>query len=154
MKRVILLFISLSTIYLCNASIFSDYLSFATGIEDGWYKATVKYYDYNTGSKATYTLNVKVESDRVTIISFGNDGYLHSGSNDNNYIYKGGYLEYGYNDAGSIIVATTQVIIEKPKSSTVKKSEVSTSEGTIPIYASSLLFYKASKIATFDIKIE
>jgi hypothetical protein len=44
--------------------------------EDGTYSATVDYYNPETDYSATYTLDVEVESNEVTIIYFPNDGYL------------------------------------------------------------------------------
>jgi len=64
------------------------------GIPNGWYKATVEYYNYNTGTRSTYTLKVKVMYDRVVAIDFGNGGTVHDGYNNENYVYGGGYLDY------------------------------------------------------------
>lgn len=44
--------------------------------EDGTYLATVDYYNPVTAYSATYTLEVEVESNQVTVIYFLNDGYL------------------------------------------------------------------------------
>ncbi len=81
------------------------------GIENGWYEATVKYYNYRTLYRSTYALNVKVEYDRVTVIDFGNGGSLHSGFNNSGYIYSGGYLtierDYDYN----AVAATARVTV-------------------------------------------
>lgn len=46
------------------------------GFEDDTYSATVDYYNPKTGYSATYTLDVEVEDNQVTIIYFPNDGYL------------------------------------------------------------------------------
>ena len=46
------------------------------GFEDDTYSATVDYYNPETGYSATYTLDVEVEDNQVTIIYFPNDGYL------------------------------------------------------------------------------
>ena len=46
------------------------------GFEDGTYLATVDYYNPETGYSATYTLDVEVEDNQVTVIYFSNDGYL------------------------------------------------------------------------------
>jgi hypothetical protein len=80
-------------------------------IEDGWYQATVKYYNYNTGTNSTYTLNVKVEDDEVIEIDFGNGGSVHTGYNNEGYIYSGGDLSFtkDYND--NITEAYTTVTI-------------------------------------------
>lgn len=46
------------------------------GFEDGTYSADVDYYNPKTRYYATYTLDVEVENNQVTIIYFPNDGYL------------------------------------------------------------------------------
>ena len=46
------------------------------GFRDGTYSATVDYYNPGTGYSATYTLDVEVEDNQVTVIYFPNDGYL------------------------------------------------------------------------------
>lgn len=46
------------------------------GFEDGIYKAEVDYYNPETDYSTTYTLDVKIESNEVTVIYFSNDGYL------------------------------------------------------------------------------
>src|SRR4051812_34781858 len=81
------------------------------GIKDGWYNATVKYTNYSTGTNSSYSLDVKVEYGKVSIIDFGNGGSIHSGYNNEGYIYSGGYvsLETDYN--GNIVAATTTVTV-------------------------------------------
>ena len=81
------------------------------GIKDGWYSATVKYSNYNTGTRATYTLDVLVKYEKVVEIDFGNGGSVHSGFNNENYIYSGGYLTYESDYNGNITAATTRVTI-------------------------------------------
>ncbi len=46
--------------------------------ENGIYNATVNYYNPKTNYSATYTLEVKVENNKVVIIYFPNKGYLDS----------------------------------------------------------------------------
>ncbi|MFD2246652.1 hypothetical protein [Pontibacter ruber] len=88
------------------------------GIENGWYKATVKYYNYNTYTRSTYTLSVKVEYDRVTAIDFGNGGSVHSGYNNSGYLYTGGTLYYQTDyTTGEITSATGRVTITEGNSS-------------------------------------
>ena len=53
-----------------------DYYEEDEGFEDGTYSASVDYYNPETGYYATYTLDVEVEYNQVTIIYFPNDGYL------------------------------------------------------------------------------
>ena len=80
------------------------------GIEDGWYKATVVYLNTSTYTRSTYTLNVKVEWDRVVTIDFGNGGSVHSGYNSSGYIYTGGNLffnrDYDYNITSATATVT------------------------------------------------
>ena len=46
------------------------------GYDDGIHCAEVNYYNPNTGTKSTYTLNVVVENNHVVKIKFNNGGYL------------------------------------------------------------------------------
>ena len=43
---------------------------------DGTYCADVEYYNSNTGTRNTYSLNVEVESNEVTVIHWPNGGWL------------------------------------------------------------------------------
>ncbi len=63
-----------------NKKLLSEY-----GIDNGWYIATVKYHNMNSGTFSRYRLKVKVEYDRVTAIDFGNGGSVHSGYNSSGY---------------------------------------------------------------------
>ncbi len=45
---------------------------------DGTYCADIDYYNPNTGTRSTYTLNVEVESNEVTVIQWPNGGWLDS----------------------------------------------------------------------------
>ena len=83
----------------------------ATSLEDGWYKSTVKYTNYNTANFATYRLNVKVDYDKITVISFGNGGSVHSGYNNEGYIYSGGYIDEEKDYYGRIIAYTAKVTV-------------------------------------------
>ena len=46
------------------------------GFENGTYTASVDYYNPNTEYSATYTLEVEVADNEVTVIYFPNDGFL------------------------------------------------------------------------------
>jgi hypothetical protein len=81
------------------------------GIEDGWYNATVKYTNYSTGANSTYSLKVKVEYGKVSKIDFGNGGSVHSGYNNEDYIYSGGYLSFEKDNNGNTITASTTVTV-------------------------------------------
>lgn len=61
------------------------------GFEDGTYTATVDYYNSETGYNATYTLDVEVEDNEVTVIYFNNGGYL-----DEDHIWPEELDEDGY----------------------------------------------------------
>jgi hypothetical protein len=50
----------------------------ADGFEDGTYCAEVDYYNPNTGTNNTYTLEVEVQYNEVVKILFGNNGWLDS----------------------------------------------------------------------------
>lgn len=78
-------------------------------LDDGWYKSIVKYTNYATGTNSTYRLEVKVLYDRVTVISFGNGGSVHSGMNNEGYLYTGGNLQSETDYYGRIIAYTTTV---------------------------------------------
>lgn len=61
------------------------------GFEDGTYTATVDYYNSETSYNATYTLDVEVEDNEVTVIYFNNGGYL-----DEDHIWPEELDEDGY----------------------------------------------------------
>lgn len=117
-KRILILGVLLiTTSYQINANNFYEinYNSIKNivldGIKDGWYSSTVKYSNYSTGTFATYTLDVKVESNRIVRIDFGNGGSVHSGYNEYGYIYSGGYLYFEKDYKGNTIAATASVSI-------------------------------------------
>ncbi|WP_439880924.1 hypothetical protein ACSX1A_17450 [Pontibacter sp. MBLB2868] len=85
-----------------------------SNIQDGWYEATVKYYNSSTYTRSTYTLNVKVQYNRVVAIDFGDGGSIHSGYNNSGYIYSGGTLSFQRDySTGSITSATTRVTVSQ-----------------------------------------
>lgn len=45
---------------------------------DGTYAADIDYYNPDTGTRSTYTLNVEVENNEVTVIQWSNGGWLDS----------------------------------------------------------------------------
>lgn len=78
-KIVPILFVLL--LYGCsNSSGSSDYgdyyYSEESGFEDGTYCADVEYYNPNTGTNSTYTLNVEVESNELVVIHWPSGGWL------------------------------------------------------------------------------
>lgn len=48
------------------------------GYEDGVYCAEVGYYNPNTGTNSTYTLEVEIQDNELTIIHWPNGGWLDS----------------------------------------------------------------------------
>lgn len=90
-----------------------QYSEAVSGVEDGWYEATVKYSNSETYTRSTYTLNVEVESNRVVKIDFGNGGSVHSGYNNSGYYYSGGNLNFQYDFNRNIIGATTRVTVQR-----------------------------------------
>lgn len=68
-----------------------DNFSVTSEFEDGTYSATVDYYNPNTGTSNTYSLDVEVEDNHVVTIYFNNGGYL-----DENHIEPGELDEDGY----------------------------------------------------------
>lgn len=86
---------------------------YGKGLKDGWYEATVKYSNSNTYTRSTYTLHVEVSSNRVIKIDFGDGGSVHSGINNSNYYYSGGFLNFQYDLDRNIIGATTRVTVQR-----------------------------------------
>lgn len=113
MKYLILIGTLLSLTYLSHgnpiptASAKNNPLQY--GIKDGWYKATVKYSNYSTGYNGVYTLDVKVSYNSIVAIDFGNEGSIHSGYNNEGYIWSGGYISLDKDYNGNIIAANATV---------------------------------------------
>lgn len=76
----------------------------------GWIGATIQYTS-NTGHKATYTLNVAIQDNRVVAIDFGNGGSVHAGQNNSGYIYQGGELYMSQDMYGNVTSMYTTVRI-------------------------------------------
>jgi len=77
-------------------------------IDDGGYSAIVKYMNPGTYTTSRYRLNVKVQYDRVVAIDFGNGGTLHSGINNEGYLYTGGTLSTDYSGNVTATVSVSQ----------------------------------------------
>jgi hypothetical protein len=86
-------------------------------LDNGWYNASVSYFNPKTYMRSQYTLQVKVVSDRVVEINFGNGGAVHAGINNSGYMYTGGYLQFWRNFNGQIASASTTVVITQRGSS-------------------------------------
>ena len=59
-----------------NYNDLEEYYSEDDGFEDGTYCADVGYYNPNTGTNNTYTLEVEVENNKLVIIYWNNGGWL------------------------------------------------------------------------------
>lgn len=88
-KYVVILILTISIIFSCKKSSEKDVETETTEVEnfyndeesqeaypDGTYCAEVEYYNPNTGTRNTYTLNVEVENNELTIIHWPNGGWL------------------------------------------------------------------------------
>ena len=118
MKKIIYFTVLYMICFISYAYSFNIDNNVAAGsIENGWYTATVKYFNSSTYTRSTYTLNVRVENDRVTAIDFGNGGSVHSGYNNSGYFYSGGYLYFETDINSNIVAATTKVTVTKNGSS-------------------------------------
>jgi hypothetical protein len=84
MKKLLYILFVLLTLQSCSSGGYDDEYSEeydiegqkADGFEDGTYCAEVEYYNPNTGTNSTYTLEVEVESNEVTTIYWSNGGWL------------------------------------------------------------------------------
>lgn len=104
MKKILLILIT---------SILSTFNAFSqeNEIQDGWYKATVKCSNFMTSTFETHILNVKVKSEKVIEIKFGEGGSIHDGYNNTGYTYSGGTLYPEKDYKGNIISAEASVNI-------------------------------------------
>ena len=107
---IVIAFISTSTTVKAQY-LYYEPISKPVTIEAGWYKALVKYNNTRTFTKSNYTLKVKVEYGKVTAIDFGNGGSVHTGYNNEGYIYSGGTLSYEKNYQGEITGASCRVMV-------------------------------------------
>jgi hypothetical protein len=80
-------------------------------LPDGRYKAIVEYYNYKTYTRGTYKLVVGVQYGNVASIEFGNGGSVHSGYNNEGYLYSAGVLYEEKNYDGTVVAYTTTVTI-------------------------------------------
>ena len=76
-------------------------LSYAI-LDDGVYELPVSYMS-DTGHRAKYILDVKIQNDNVVCIYFGNGGYVHSGYNNSDYSWRGGGILWNVDWNGNII---------------------------------------------------
>ena len=61
---------------------------------DGTYAADVEYYNPDTGTRNTYTLNVEVESNQVTLIHWPNGGWLDNSHFSPEELDSSGYCSF------------------------------------------------------------
>ena len=70
-------------------------------LDDGIYELTVNCKSH-TGLDRDYTLEVRIQDDRVTQIYFGNGGSVHSGRNNSGYTWRGGGIRWNTDRYGNI----------------------------------------------------
>ena len=81
MKKILLntclsMLIFVASLFSCTNNNIQSEEESAEGYADGTYCASVTYYNPNTGTDKTYTLEVEVESNQVTQINWNNGGWL------------------------------------------------------------------------------
>ena len=76
-----------------NSSYSSSYDESEDGYSDGTYCAEIEYYYSKTGTRSTYTLEVEIEDNELTVIHWPNGGWL-----DDSHFYppdiSDGYAEF------------------------------------------------------------
>jgi len=80
-------------------------------IADDIYIGTVFYLNLGNTYNAKYTLKVTVISGRIVKIDFGKGGSIHTGYNNEGYIYSGGDLIYKRDDDYDIVSASSTITI-------------------------------------------
>lgn len=82
LKKICFCIIVCFIVFSCNGSNNSsndrENNSEIDGYEDGIYSASVDYYYYKTGTNSTYTLDVEIEDNMLTVIHWPNGGWLDS----------------------------------------------------------------------------
>lgn len=70
-------------------------------LDDGVYELTVNCKSH-TGLNQNYTLDVRIQDDRVVQIYFSNGGSVHSGRNNSGYTWRGGGIAWNTDWYGNI----------------------------------------------------
>ena len=70
-------------------------------LDDGVYELTVNCKSH-TGLDQNYTLDVRIQDDRVVQIYFNNGGSVHSGRNNSGYTWRGGGIQWNTDWYGNI----------------------------------------------------
>ena len=95
--QIVFILLSLTTLTSCGDSSDyeeDDYYSEEDGYEDGTFCADVTYYNPNTGTKNTYTLEVEVESNELTTIYWSNGGWLDEDHFSSESLDENGYCSF------------------------------------------------------------
>ena len=71
-----LLFIVVFTILISSCGGRNSSYTDDSGYEDGTYSAEIEYYNPETGTSSTYTLDVEIEDNELTVIHWPNGGWL------------------------------------------------------------------------------
>lgn len=64
------------------------------GYSDGEYCAEIEYYNPRTGTRSTYTLNVEVENNELTVIHWPNGGWLDNSHFSSEELDSNGYCSF------------------------------------------------------------
>jgi hypothetical protein len=128
--KILLILIAAISLTSCkkNSDSGDDY---ATEVEseyypDGTYCADIEYYNPDTGTRSTYTLNVEVESNEVTVIQWPNGGWLDSSHFNSEELDSDGSCsitafdgkQYDIQITGSECVSTDAAVIESDEEET------------------------------------
>ncbi|WP_299123128.1 hypothetical protein [uncultured Tenacibaculum sp.] len=84
MRKYLILFLIIGVLgcknrnrnYNSNAPYYSTSETREDGYSDGKYCAEIEYYYYKTGTRSTYTLEVEIEGNELTVIHWPNGGWL------------------------------------------------------------------------------
>lgn len=126
--KLILLLIILITISSCKKNYDSgDGEEYATEVEsdypDGTYCADIDYYNPDTGTSSTYSLNVEVENNEVTVIQWPNGGWLDSSHFNSEELDSGGYCSFTTFDGKQYNVQITGSECDSTDAATIESDE-------------------------------
>lgn len=115
MKNIAYLITILCLLFVSNKTFSQVYEPINTPkIDNGNYNAIVRYHNYSTNTVSNYKLVVTVKNERVTAIHFPNEGSVHSGQNNEGYIYSGGSLikDIEYDSSGEMYIESAKATVQ------------------------------------------
>lgn len=130
--KILLILIAAISFTSCKKNSDSGYgEEYATEVESGYYPdgtycADIDYYNPDTGTSSTYSLNVEVENNEVTVIKWPNDGWLDSSHFTPEELDSSGYCsfttfdgkQYNIQITGSECVTTDAAVIDSDEEET------------------------------------